>query len=294
MDCQAFDHRLDTLLDGTCSEEAWREAEAHLRGCARCRQLFEALSGGADDLGASGHEALAGSVLARTTGSTCGSARDRLCDFVDGALDRVDHQLVDAHVARCAPCAELARALRLAADALPAFAELTPPASLADACLRATSRRPPAPSWDDRLARWFARLAARPRFSFEVAYLFTIILVVAFGNPVKAFRDSTSRAATLVRPRVEVAIGRIASPVRHVRALAVERMEAAATSASTQPASGASWRTEAASFARHLWDAYVVGAYRAVIDRLGELVAAARRAVGGTTGDSNPPARGRV
>ena len=34
MTCEGFERRLDALLDGSCTEADWREAEARLKGAA--------------------------------------------------------------------------------------------------------------------------------------------------------------------------------------------------------------------------------------------------------------------
>ena len=104
MDCHHFDLLLDALLDGACSAAEWRRAEEHLAGCARCRQLFDALGGRADTLDEPGHASLTAAILDRTSGSPCLASRERLCDYVDGALAGLDRDLVGAHLAHCPPC----------------------------------------------------------------------------------------------------------------------------------------------------------------------------------------------
>ena len=204
MNCEAFDHRLDDLLDGRCTADEWREAEAHLAGCPRCRRVFEAVAGRADDMDAAGHESLAQAIVARTSGGGCATARERLCDFVDGSLAGLDRDLVGGHLDHCPACAELATALAETASVLPSFATLSPRFSLVPAVLAATSRRPVQPTLGDRVSAWLARAAERPRFSLEVAYVLTVLLLVVLGNPVHAFKEASDR----VQPRVSVVQGR--------------------------------------------------------------------------------------
>ncbi|HOC17148.1 MAG TPA: zf-HC2 domain-containing protein [Vicinamibacterales bacterium] len=211
MDCARFDRRLDALLEGSCSAAEWREAEAHAAACARCRLLLDAMAGLGGSQDAAGAESLADEVLARTSGATCGAARERLGDLVDGDLEGIDRELVEGHLARCRPCAELAAAMARASELLPAFAALQPPADLAPAVIAATSRRPPAPTFDERVAAWLSKLAARPRFSLEAAYLCTLLIFIIVGNPVAAFRETSARGRELAEPRVVEVLERVSS-----------------------------------------------------------------------------------
>jgi hypothetical protein len=172
------------------------------------------------ELDASGHEALTRAILARTSGDACGSARERLCDFVDDTLAPFDRGLVDGHLAYCQACTGLAAALAESADVLPSFASLAPPTSVVFDVLRATSRRPPEPGFGERLAAWLGRLAARPRFSLEVAYVLTVLLLVVLGNPVDAFRDASVR----VEPRVAAVARAVGRPIAQVRAAGEETL----------------------------------------------------------------------
>jgi len=172
------------------------------------------------ELDAGGHEALTRAILARTSGNACGSARERLCDFVDGVLAPFDRSLVDGHLAHCPACADLAAALAESTDVLPSFASLAPPTSVVFDVLRATSRRAPEPGLAERLSAWLGRVAARPRFSLEVAYVLTVLLLVVLGNPVDAFRDASVR----VEPRVAAAASAVGRPIAKARAAGEETL----------------------------------------------------------------------
>jgi predicted anti-sigma-YlaC factor YlaD len=218
MNCQDFDRRLDALLEGACSEDEWREAETHLAHCRRCGALFEGAAGRGGVLDAAAQAALTASVMNGIGGDPCASARDRLCDFVDGALEPFDRELVAVHLSGCAACAALAGALARSTAVLPSFAAATPRGAFVEDVLAATSRRPAAPTLADRLVDWLGRAAMRPRFGFEVAYVCTLLLAIAFGNPVKAFKETASKGAAFAQPRVEVAVERVAVPLAAVKA----------------------------------------------------------------------------
>jgi predicted anti-sigma-YlaC factor YlaD len=208
MTCGDFDRLLDALLDGRSATGEWSQAQTHMSGCPGCRQLFDALGGHARShtLDDAGHALLTEAILARTSGSPCGAARDRLCDFVDGALPALDCSLVEAHLTRCRACSALAGALARSAAVLPSFVEIEPPVSLANGVLAATSRLPVGPAITDRMADWFARAAMRPRFSVAIAYVATLLIALFLGDPVDAVRRTIGRSAVYVEP-VVVAVG---------------------------------------------------------------------------------------
>ncbi len=172
------------------------------------------------ELDAGGHEALTRAILARTSGDACGSARERLCDFVDDRLAPFDRSLMDGHLAHCHACADLAAALAESAEVLPSFARLAPRSSVVFDVLRATNRRPSEPGFGERLSAWLGRVAARPRFSLEVAYVLTVLLLVVLGNPVDAFRDASVR----VEPRVATVASAVGRPLAKVRAAGEETL----------------------------------------------------------------------
>src|SRR5262249_23728104 len=92
------------LLDGTLSREERDFVSLHLAECASCRDLVEALAAAPAE-----NPDLLKSILARTTGPTCESARARLCAWTDAELAPFEGELVDGHLAHCADCAALAR-----------------------------------------------------------------------------------------------------------------------------------------------------------------------------------------
>jgi predicted anti-sigma-YlaC factor YlaD len=220
MNCDSFETRLDDLLDGRCTADRWREAEAHLSGCPRCRRVFEAVAGRADDMDAAGHESLAQAIVARTCGGGCATVRERLCDFVDGSLAGLDRDLFGGHLAHCPACAGLAAALVETSSVLPSFAVLSPRFSLVPDVLAATSRRPVQPTLGERVSAWLAHAAERPRFSLEVAYVLTVLLLVVLGNPVHAFKEASVR----VQPGVSVVRAAVSGPIDRLRAAGEEKL----------------------------------------------------------------------
>lgn len=167
-----------------------------------------------------GHESLTQAILAKTSGSGCETARGRLCDVVDGALAPLDRDLLSAHLDHCPACAGLAAALAEATAVLPSFAALAPRRSPVAGVLAATSRRAAVPTVGDRVAAWLARVAERPRFSLEVAYVLTVLLLVVLGNPVDAFKDASAR----VQPRVNVVAAAMHAPIDRLRAAGEEKL----------------------------------------------------------------------
>jgi predicted anti-sigma-YlaC factor YlaD len=231
MECADFDRRLDALLDGICPPEAWRQAEAHLAECSRCRQLFDALGGrpGTGTLDEAGEASLTASILAATSGSPCVAARERLCDFVDRALPAFDRGLVEAHLAGCESCAALAGALSRATAVLPSFAELAPPASLVARVLAATSRHASERRLGERVTAWLGRAALRPRFSIAVAYVATALIAVFVGDPVDAFRRVTEQGSVYVQPAIAAVGEQVVAKVATARELGTEAVSAAAS-----------------------------------------------------------------
>jgi hypothetical protein len=170
---------------------------------------------------------------------------------------------------------------------LPSFAGLAPRASVVAEVLSVTSRRPSTPGFGERVSRWLARAAERPRFSLEVAYVLTVLLLVVLGNPVDAFRDASVR----VQPRMTVMANAVGRPIAHMRAAgegtltSVERAIRPKTEALGTLAQGK-------AFLWQLWQTYVDTPVRAVVLQVrewaGRVVNELRTIVGAPAGE--PPA----
>ncbi len=205
-ECAFVDTWLDTWIAGCLPAEAARRIETHLRECERCRRL-EAVVRGTEERPAGMPEIdLLPGVIEKTTGDACERAEELLPAFADGGLDADTRALVESHLAHCGGCAALLAALEEARQVLPSLVELEPPAGFAARVLAVTSRAPrPVP-----LVEWAMRILARPRASFELAYVGTVLMVVLLGNPVAAFRGAGEQATRLA---ASVPIERLAVPL---------------------------------------------------------------------------------
>jgi hypothetical protein len=240
------------------------------------------------ELDASGHEALTRAILARTSGDACGSARERLCDFVDDTLAPFDRGLVDGHLAHCQACGNLAAALAESAEVLPSFATLAPRTSVVFDVLRATSRRPPEPGLGERLSAWLGRVAARPRFSLEVAYVLTVLLLVVLGNPVDAFRDASVR----VEPGVAAVASAVGRPIARARAAGEETLTSVGRAIKPK-AEAVGTIAQGRLLLWQFWQTYVDAPVRAMVLQVREWAERAVlevRTIVGAKG-SEPPAR---
>jgi len=196
--CDSIIERLDDLLEGRLSQADRRAVEEHLRSCAGCRDL----AGLAAEAGVpvAPPTNLLGAVLARTSGSTCGSARARLCDHVDRLLAPTDDEIVRMHLDGCDECGRLAAAVARLATDLPSLAGLEPDARFVrDVLARTSGRAARTAVWKARLAAGWRRLAHRPRIAWEGAYAGSILVLLLFGAPNAPFADVPGKALVLVR-----------------------------------------------------------------------------------------------
>jgi predicted anti-sigma-YlaC factor YlaD len=267
MTCDMFDTRLDALLEGRCTPAEWGEADVHVAACARCRRVVEAISGRADGLDAEGHEALTLAVVEKTSGRgrACASARERLCDFVDGQLAPFDRELVEGHLARCAGCSALAGAVAGQARLLPTFATLAPRVGIVRDVLDATSRKATAPGVAEKVAAWIGRAAQRPRFSLEVAYVMTVLMLVVLGNPVAAFREASVR----VQPRVSAVTGAVARPFSEMRAAGAQKLSNVERALAPKPQAGAAWGERVLAGSAQWFQGRVLAPLQSLADQVG-------------------------
>ena len=183
MNCRNVEECLDAYVEKTLTGEQCRDLEKHVDSCAACRRLLSAARGEVEFPADDGQK-FAESVLERTSGSPCVRARELLCDHVDGLLGDADSELVRGHLDHCEACAALSTSLSELRNELPAMADIQPGPFFSAAVIRRLSvlgNRPTDRS--TRIRRWCANLVRRPRFSWEAAYIGTLLLVLAFGNP---------------------------------------------------------------------------------------------------------------
>ncbi len=203
MNCRGFQDRFDAYLEDRLYAEVRREAQAHLDGCAGCRDLVRLARldlDGSDDLD------LTAAILEQTAGSSCAAAHERLCAFVDGELEALDTSLVGGHVDGCADCAGLQRTLISMAKALPQLAELDPGEAFTAGVLAATAptssaaaARQQVAAHASKLTEAFYRLLQRPRIAWEGAYLGAMVLTVLFVLPGSPLVSASTEAIDLVR-----------------------------------------------------------------------------------------------
>lgn len=204
IDCASFERLLASLLESALPEDEHRALADHLAVCSSCARLAEG-SGvmDAEDavaLSDEAGEAIAHGIFARTTGSPCAAALERLCPFVDGELDPDQSALVSMHIQHCADCRATVECLRELAVELPALAEIDPGPGFTWSVLERTSRRAAAPeSLGERIGTWWKHNIKRPRFALELAYSGAMVVFLLVGTPVSPFRDAPDRAAAVLQ-----------------------------------------------------------------------------------------------
>ena len=199
MDCLHLSDRIEALVDRTMPEDERLRAAAHAAGCPDCRALLASMQG-QQLLPVGAPDTLTAAILTRTSGSGCGQARTLLADLADGALDRVDRELLDTHLWHCPGCAALVTALARLAEDLPAFAELPPDPNLVDDVLART--RPRQPRWialRDRMRETGLRLLTRPRVAWEAGCVAALVAWLIFGASWSPLRGTAVEAQALVR-----------------------------------------------------------------------------------------------
>lgn len=173
---------------------------------------------------------LAEGILARTSGPPCERARARLGDLVDGGagvpaverrglleawlgakrrreatiggLDRVERQLVEAHLRHCPDCAALAAAASRLGDDLPALVPPAPP-EFADAVLARTCRRPdPRTAVRRRGQKTAGRFWARPCIAWEAGCVAALAIWLACGASWSPLRTTAVEARVLLQQGV--------------------------------------------------------------------------------------------
>lgn len=203
MNCARFERDLEALLDGRLDAAAGRRMTLHAAGCDRCRELEELSSGPMELAPAGPAPDLTAAILARTAGDGCGRAGTLLAGG-DASLDDVDRELLAAHTEHCAGCAALERTLAELDDLLPRLARLDPGTAFTAAVVERTSGAA-SRSWGRRLTAAAWRLAQRPRFAWEAAYVAAAVFTVAMtvqGSALLAGPETFRSLTAATRPEL--------------------------------------------------------------------------------------------
>jgi anti-sigma factor RsiW len=134
---------------------------------------------------------------------TCEQTEDRLLDALDGNLDSAERALLDAHLADCAKCRQLAVGVRQTVEALHHLPPVEPAPWLVPKIIERTSGIRPVHRF-----RWFGWLdsLAQPRFALGVVAVLvslSILLRALSGgapsslaalNPLQLYRQVDRRA----------------------------------------------------------------------------------------------------
>jgi predicted anti-sigma-YlaC factor YlaD len=225
MSCASIQDRLFEYVDGSLDTITHASIASHVASCVDCAALVASLEHTESD------ETLTQAVLNRTTNDACEQSADRIPDWIDGALDTLDAELVAGHVAHCGDCKVLANVMQAMAIDLPALAEIQPDPSFADDVMAATADRlpdwadqalaafaevesarqfltdvmaatsykMPTLSWGARFEQWLAGLMQRPRIAWEGAYVATMFLVLLIAFPGSPLAGVSQKALELAQ-----------------------------------------------------------------------------------------------
>lgn len=109
-----------------------------------------------------------------------------LCDYVDGTLDAAGVARVEAHLAACSDCAELARDARAGAGFVALADAVEPPPALITKILYNTPHAGAAPERPSRSRSWWQRLfepVLQPRFAMGMAMtILSFSMVLKFAG----------------------------------------------------------------------------------------------------------------
>jgi len=189
MDCREIHDRIRNGLAAAASPGERRALEDHLAQCARCRDLIE------PELATVVTEAPPGlleDVLRQTSGPVCAVAEERLCQDLDGELDGLDAELVNAHADACRDCGLLRAVLSELAGDLESLRELMPDGRFVDDVLGVTTDDAALP-FAARVRKIWNRLVQRPRFAWEAAYVGAMLFWLVLGAPADPLTGAPER-----------------------------------------------------------------------------------------------------
>jgi hypothetical protein len=231
MECKRFERFLEDSFEVTLSEQNQASLADHLKRCPSCRQYRSILRGETNLLARHDQEYLTRSVLDSTSGPSCASAEELLC-LDDGEASREGQRLLAAHLENCSHCSAMKAWLDEAKDVWPALSELDPGEGFTASVLLATSHSPaPPPSWIANLGRSVGQLLQRPRFSWEAAYVGTLLLIALVGNPADVLRPEGetrwSRAADIAPGQVTHLVGSVKTGLEQQYATSLAKVDLA-------------------------------------------------------------------
>jgi hypothetical protein len=181
MNCRKFESKLERFLAETLSPASMQECRAHLKFCSACRELYFFAAKESVAVEPSLEEDLIQSVLKKTSGGSCGQVHELLPDYVYNELSPVQIELVDRHLEKCSSCQQIHKTMEELAEELPCLAEIDPGKSFTAECLLTFQSfenrfRPQKPLFN----QMWSRLLARPRFTWEAAYVLTLAFFIIF------------------------------------------------------------------------------------------------------------------
>ncbi len=194
-------------VEGKVTGERLEGLRAHLDECEACRALVVAATYPApDDAEVAGEHIVAG-VIARTSGSVCGSAEARLPAFVKAELDADEAELVAMHLSTCAGCRDLAMILSWSPRVCREMAFVEPPPGFTAGVVRLTGAVRSPRVFVRRIRRAWLGAVTRPRFAVELAYAGALIAALLVGTPNAPLRPLLPETARLASTNlVEVVV----------------------------------------------------------------------------------------
>ncbi|MFQ5739445.1 MAG: hypothetical protein ACE5JX_10585 [Acidobacteriota bacterium] len=192
MDCQTFEDRLESLQAGRLSAAESEVAKEHLAECRRCSRLLLIVEGKLDLLPAHQERELRGRILRRTSGPACLRVRRTLVHYVDTAVGPERARRIFLHLSDCQGCSSLAATLARLDAELPELTILEPDERFTRAVLAATVGQRESGRGRLESRPWWASLLERPRFSWEAAYVGTLLIFIVLGTSGLSFRHLTS------------------------------------------------------------------------------------------------------
>jgi anti-sigma factor RsiW len=263
MDCLEFEALLFDQLDRELAAPDAERLQAHLHGCANCRNLYALLRGDDQQDVTEPPRDFAASVVAITAGRPCERAQLLLTasDNDASANDASDDDwLLARHLESCPDCSAVARALaRLRLD-LPTLAEADPGPDFVPAVMAATVgvRRGAGESQRSGPPGFIGRLIRRPRIALEGAYAVAILVLMVFGLASPSFSELPVRAAGHAWRSVADTSHTVAAAAAELQTSTLNLAERIAESASAGAVElGTTVSSSTRELARTAWDGLV-------------------------------------